>query len=174
MDQPASISSMPRAKAINSQGFPLKEPGLQETATWIDQYLRACGIGISPRRYDLHRRILTDISDNPPSQKLNSDNVADLQRRIDRLLLTDTGESGSIPDDTHGIGRLLSDEKDRSIVTHDAWGIAVPRMVPAPMPSQVVHDDHSAWNAIPTWPFVSARRLAAGLAGAVALIFGGR
>lgn len=174
MDQPASISSIPRAKTIDSPGSPLKEPGSQETATWIDQYLRACGIGDAPRRYDLHRRILTDISDDPLSQKMSSDDVADLQRRIDRLLLTDIGESGSIPDDTHGIGRLLADEKDRSIAPHDASGIAVPRMTPAPMPAQVVYDGHSAWNAIPAWPFASARRLAAGLTGAVALIFGGR
>lgn len=174
MDQSASIRSIPRAKTIGSPDSVPTKSGLQEIASWIDQYLQACGIEDHPRRYDLRHRLLTDMSDAAPSRKWNSDDVAELQRRIDCLLLVDAGKSGPITRDFNGVGRLLSDEKDRSIIPLDASGIAVPRMTPAPMPAQVVHDDHSAWNAIPAWPLISARRLATGLTGAVALIFGGR
>ena len=174
MDQPSPISSTPRAKTVDNPCSAPKEPDLEEAAAWIDHYLLACGIGDRLRRHDLGHRILLDIPDTALSRGLNADGVAELQRRIDRLLLADAGKSGPIADDSYGMGRLLADREDRRIATHDAVGIAVPRMIPAPMPAQVVRDDHSAWNAIPAWPLVSARRLAAGLTGAVALIFGGR
>lgn len=174
MAQPSLISSIPRTEPAGSPCPTLEEPGLKEIAIWIDRYLLACGVGDRLRRYHLRHRILTDIPDTALSRELNFDSVAELQRRIDRLLLADAGNSGPIADDSYGIGRLLADQKDRRISTHDTAGIAVPRMTPAPMPAQVVRDDHSAWNAIPAWPLVSARRLAAGLTGAVALIFGGR
>lgn len=181
MDRIFSTSSTMRAGLLDGphpESLESDEPCRDTASTWIDRYLAACGIGDVSRRRDMRRRISAEMTEDSRPRGLDSEGVADLQRRIDRLLLAGAGKTGPTPDGVceigREIGRMLADEADRPAAVRVVAGIAMPRMAPAPMPAQVVHDDHSLWNDIFASPSGGVRRLSAGLTGVVALIFGGR